>query len=197
MKAAKTCFLYMTTTLMQSLCAHLQTERYLLLSEPSIPYATCLRRNIANHYFVYLTMRHQTPLKTSLSTNPLTTNLFHLKDIESTLWKEQFRLSKITLPVVYAHKISTDPNILMPLEDQLQPQAKDSLDMICIAHNDTSKSVYEILLGKYNFNTNIHKPTCHGAKEEVMYGAPNQQKLNIGIIACISWTTRSIKSVKV
>ncbi len=94
---------------------------------------------------------------------------------------------------------STDPNFSMQLWGQLLPQSKDSLNMLCIVHDDPSKSTYETH-GKHNFNThnghhldakemymNIHKPVNHGSQEELKNGTPDQQKITINVAACISY----------
>ncbi len=89
--------------------------------------------------------------------------------------------------------------------DQLLPQARDSLNMLCIACNDLTKSVYEILNGKHNFNTYPWEPpgckaiihehlqthTSWGQKE-LIHITQDQLNATINITTSISWTPRNI-----
>lgn len=73
---------------------------------------------------------------------------------------------------------STDPNFLMQFWDQLLHQAKDTLNMLCIAQDDPSKLAYKMLHGNHNFNAQPWKPP--GCKAIV------QEHLQ----SCISWGPR-------
>ncbi len=148
MKATNSYVLHMTTTQMQSLFAYYQTERHLLLSPPSNPSATCLRRNIVNHNFEYWAMKHQTPSKLLCPGNhrlPICSTKHRVNAVERAIQNFKNRFISVLC--------STDPNFPMQLWDQLLPQAEDSLNMFCIVHDDPTKEAYEILHRKLNFNT--------------------------------------------
>ncbi len=105
---------------------------------------------------------------------------------------------------------STDPNFSMQQWDQLLLQAEDSLNMLFIAHDDPSKSAYEIFHGKHNFNLNhghhldtrslyinFHNSLHHGAQDGLMHDTPYYQEITIDVTTYVSWTPRIIKSAKI
>ncbi|KAL7465526.1 hypothetical protein ACHAXS_005844 [Conticribra weissflogii] len=121
----------MTTTLMQLSFSQCQIWRYLLLSPPSNP---------SDFVRIYKSIDYQFV--------PSNEHRVNAAERAIQYFKNHF------ISALY----SKDPKLSIKPWDQLLPQAEDSLYMLHITRDDPTKSSYEILHDKNNFNAHPWAP---------------------------------------